>query len=216
MHRPRLPNLRQRLLTETANPANQRHRVACWAILLLAEGKSKGQVARECSVHPTTVARWARRLQRDGIAGLLGQLAHRGRRSRFTEAHLKVLRDAALTSPRELGKPFANWTLERLGRHLSRQIGIGIRANYLGHLLRRMGNPLVPQGRLPWFLSPRSRGFLVYGREKKKSAINLRAGQPGSFVRRRQSQEWASHQPSNSQEVLIVIRPVFIHTFHIT
>ena len=132
------PEDRQRLLKESANLANQR-RLACWAILLLTDGRSRGEVARECKVHPVTVARWIARFRKQGIVGLLGRKRSPGRRSKLTETHLDFLRKTALTPPRQLGKPFSKWTLERLARYFSAQTGVGIRGNYLGRVLRSLG-----------------------------------------------------------------------------
>jgi len=96
-------------------------------------------VARECKVHPVTVARWIARLRKQGIAGLLGQKSLRGRKSKLTKSHLQVLKEAAVAPPRSLGKPYTRWTLARLARHFSNQTGISVQSHYLGRLLRRMG-----------------------------------------------------------------------------
>jgi len=229
---PRDPNLslspedRQRLLKESANPANQQRRLACWAILLLADGRPRGEVARECKVHPVTVARWIARLQKHGIAGLLGQKNLQGRRSKLTESHLDIIRKAAVTPPRQLGRPFAKWTLERLAGYFSAQAGVSIQANYLGRILRRLGvswsrevdstgAPGLQEVEVLWFTVVRrkgsgsavppnkDRGYLL-------AAINLDNGHVTSLkVRRRSSLSFAHflnrlvHQYSKAKVLLI-------------
>jgi len=198
---------RQWLLKESASPANQQRRIACWAILLLADGRSRKEVARECKVHPVTVARWIARLRRNGIVGLLGLKSLRGRRSKLTESHLQVLREAALTPPHQLGKSFSIWTLERLARYFSDQTGVSIRAHYLGHLLRRMGirwshgtDSIRPPGfrdvEVLWFTvvrSKRSRSTAAEkGSELLLAAVSLTSGRLTTLrVGRRSSASFA-------------------------
>jgi transposase len=215
---------RQRLMKEAGNPANQR-RVACWGILLLADGRPRREVARECKVHPVTVARWIARLRKHGIVGLLGQKSVQGRRSKLTETHFEFLRKTALTSPRQLGKPFAKWTLARLARYFSTQTGIGIRGNYLGRVLRNlgvswsrgadsMGVPGIQEVEVLWFTVVRRKesgsdsfkghqGYLL-------AAINLADGHVTSLkVRRRSSLSFAQflnrlvHQYQKTKTLLI-------------
>jgi len=212
------------LVKEAGNPANQR-RLACWAILLLADGRTRGEVARECKVHPVTVARWIARLRKHGIGGLLGQKSGQGRRSKLTEAHLELLRKAALTPPRQLGKPFNRWTLERLARYFSAQTGIGVRSNYLGRLLRRRGvswsqglDSIGASGlqelEVLWFAVVRKRGSRSVPSKGEGgyllAAINLANGHVTSLkVRRRSSSSFAhflnrlAHQYPKAKVMLI-------------
>jgi len=115
-------------------------RDACRAVLSLARGDSRQQVAEQYGVHAATVGRWASCYRQRGLAGLRGpEHDARGRPRRLQVEHLQLLRQTVLTSPRKLGYAFTAWTLPRLAEFLQRQTGVTVQGPYLGRLLHRMG-----------------------------------------------------------------------------
>ncbi|MCI0423087.1 MAG: helix-turn-helix domain-containing protein [Acidobacteria bacterium] len=131
---------RQALMDEVVRTSDENVRRACKALLKLSEGKGRKEVATAIKVHPTTVGRWAAQFRRHGLKGLAGsEAAPRGRPPKLRGEHLDLLCKAAQTVPRDLGKSFARWTLQRLTRHFAQQTGLGIRPQHVGFLLRRAG-----------------------------------------------------------------------------
>jgi len=115
-------------------------RDACRAVLSLAGGATRPEVAEQFRVHPATIGRWAARYRQRGLAGLRGpEHDARGRPRRLQVEHLELLRQTVLTPPRKLGYAFTAWTLSRLGEFLKRRTGVTVQPHYLGRLLHRMG-----------------------------------------------------------------------------
>jgi transposase len=108
------------------------------ALLLLGEGKSRQQTAEEAGVHPVTVTRWVRRFREQGIEGFT-QDGHQGRPLKLNPKQLEALNSIARTPPRLLGKHFTRWTLKRLARHFSQQVGLEVGSQYVSRQLRKMG-----------------------------------------------------------------------------
>jgi transposase len=115
-------------------------RDGCRAVLSLAGGATRQEVADQFRVHPATIGRWAARYRQRGLAGLRGpEHDARGRPRRLQVEHLELLRQTVLTPPRKLGYAFTAWTLSRLGEFLKRRTGVTVQPHYLGRLLHRMG-----------------------------------------------------------------------------
>lgn len=115
-------------------------RDACHAVLSLAGGATRQEVAEQFRVHPATIGRWAARYRQRGLAGLRGpEHDTRGRPRRLQVEHLELLRQTVLTPPRKLGYAFTAWTLSRLREFLKRRTGVTVQPHYLGRLLHRMG-----------------------------------------------------------------------------
>jgi transposase len=144
MARPSLLKLSEadehQLLDAAAESPEAHFRDACRAVLSLARGVTRPQVAEEFRVHPATIGRWAARYRQRGLAGLRGpERDARGRPRRLQVEHLQLLRQTVLTPPRQLGYAFTAWTLPRLAEFLKRQRGVAVQGHYLGRLLHRMG-----------------------------------------------------------------------------
>src|SRR5688572_29033592 len=116
---------RESIQKELQRCANAATRTILRALLLLGEGKSRQQTAEEAGVHPVTVTRWLRRFREQGLEGL-AQDGHQGRPLKLNLKQLEALNQIARTPPRLLGKPFTRWTLKRLARHFSRQVGLEV------------------------------------------------------------------------------------------
>ena len=164
MPRPSLLKLseseRQRLTKEAAHGGHKQVRILCQAILMLADGRKRQEVAHHFIVHPVTIGRWSARYRRLGLAGLQSQTeGNRGRKPKISERHLEILKEAALASPAGLGKSFENWNFARLARYFFQQSGISITPHYAALLLKRMGiltlgharRATAPQQIVVWF-----------------------------------------------------------------
>ncbi|MSO23703.1 MAG: transposase [Acidobacteria bacterium] len=120
-------------------------RILLRALLHLAEGKSRQQAAEEAGVHPVTVTRWVRRFREHGLEGLV-QDGPQGRPLKLNPEQLEALSQMARTPPRSLGKHFSRWTLQRLARRFTQQVGFAVGAQYVGQQLRKMGLLRVVSG----------------------------------------------------------------------
>ena len=143
MARPSLLQLsdadRDVLTREAGNTPSANIRDACRAVLLVDGGLSRSDIGARLDVHPATIGRWVARFRNRGIEGLRGpEKDNRGRPARLTAEHLDILRNTALTSPKELGYAFTTWTLPRLATYLGDKAGVTAQPEYIGRLLHRM------------------------------------------------------------------------------
>ena len=90
----KLSGAEERQLREAAAESPQADfRDACRAVLSLAGGAPRQQVAEQFRVHPATIGRWAARYRQRGVAGLRGpEHDARGRPRRLQVEHLELLR----------------------------------------------------------------------------------------------------------------------------
>ena len=95
-------------------------------------------IAREVGVSEATVRLWLRRFNERGLDGLK-DAGRSGRPPTYTPEEVGAVVAASLTDPRELGLPFASWTLDRLAAHLNEARGIGIKRSRIGEILQAEG-----------------------------------------------------------------------------
>lgn len=62
-----------------------------------------------------------------------------GRPKTINVQYLNRLQELVSHSPREYGYPFERWTAKWLGKHLSKELGIGMSDRYISMLLKEMG-----------------------------------------------------------------------------
>jgi len=103
-------------------------------VALAGEGAGVAEVARAVGVCEDTVRRWIKRFNAGGLAGL-ADAARPGRPPTYTPAEVGAVGAASLTAPRELGLPFASWTLDRLAAYLAEERGIPIKRSRIGEVL---------------------------------------------------------------------------------
>jgi len=128
------------LLGAAVESADGHFRDACRAVVSLARGATRQEVADQFRVHAATIGRWAAHYRQRGMAGLRGpEHDARGRPRRLQVEHLQLLRQTVLASPRKLGYAFTAWTLPRLAEFLKQRTGVTVQGYYLGRLLHRMG-----------------------------------------------------------------------------
>jgi transposase len=107
-------------------------------IRLSKEGLKVPAIARELGIVPKTVRIWLKRFNRWGVDGLEDR-PRPGRAPTYTAREVGELVAACLTNPRELGLPFASWTLDRLEAYLNEDKGIAIKRSRIDEILLAEG-----------------------------------------------------------------------------
>jgi transposase len=103
-----------------------------------ADGRSAPAIAATLGCSRPTVYAWIRRFNDQGAAGL--QERHRaGRPPTYTAEQRAEVVAAALTAPKELGLPFACWTLDRLRAYLNEQKALPIKRSRIDEILTEEG-----------------------------------------------------------------------------
>lgn len=108
------------------------------AAVLLKQGIHEAEVARRVGVHRQSVNRWARRLGKDGLAGLK-KAGRAGRKPRLTEADLEKIKAGLKQGPEALGYETGLWTVPRVADLIERQYGIRYHAGHVWRILRSLG-----------------------------------------------------------------------------
>lgn len=107
-------------------------------IRLAREGLTVPAIARELGVHEQTVRCWLKRFNEQGIAGLEDR-PRPGRAPTYTPEEVSAVIAISLTNPRDLGLPFASWTLDRLEAYLNEERGIAMKRSRIDEILLAEG-----------------------------------------------------------------------------
>ncbi len=107
-------------------------------ILLSHEGMTVSAIARQVRRAANVVRMWVKRFNASGLTGLQ-DMARPGRPATYTSVEVSEIVAAALTLPRDLGLPFASWTLDRLQAYLSEAKGIGMKRSRIAEILGAEG-----------------------------------------------------------------------------
>lgn len=108
------------------------------AVLLSSEGKTTqqiGQVVRRCH---STVFRWLKRFEKEGLAACTPGKSS-GRPPKIDRAAQAALRGAVAENPRDLGYEFTRWTTDLLAEHLRWKHQVSVHPATVGSALRKMG-----------------------------------------------------------------------------
>jgi transposase len=95
-------------------------------------------IARELGVHEQTVRCWLKRFNEQGVEGLEDR-PRPGRAPTYTPEEVSAVIAISLTNPRDLGLPFASWTLDRLEAYLNEERGIAMKRSRLDEILLAEG-----------------------------------------------------------------------------
>src|SRR5215208_3743758 len=101
------------------------------------DGLSAPGIAAKMDLCGATVRFWLKRFNERGLPGLEEDMRS-GRPPTYTAEERSAVIKAALSRPRELGLPFAAWTLDRLVGYLGEQ-GIGMRRSRVSEVLLAEG-----------------------------------------------------------------------------
>jgi len=107
-------------------------------VLRASRGETPPAIAAALGLDAETVRRRIRRFNAEGLAAFDDH--HRsGRPATYSPDVGAVVIATALTSPRQLGLPFASWTLDRLAAYLQEHKGIAMRRSRIDEILLKEG-----------------------------------------------------------------------------
>ena len=107
-------------------------------VLRASRGETPPAIAAALGLDAETVRRRIRRFNAEGLAAFDDH--HRmGRPATYSPDVVAVVIATALTSPRQLGLPFASWTLDRLAAYLLEHKGIAMRRSRMDEILLKEG-----------------------------------------------------------------------------
>jgi transposase len=114
---------------------------------LLQDGKSTAEIAQLLRVHVSSVKRWKKSFQRDGLTGLAAK-PHPGPRARLTEDQQHALCDLIIAGARAAGYDTDLWTCRRVAALICDRFGVSYHFNHVGKLLHQLGfRPQQPRRR---------------------------------------------------------------------
>jgi transposase len=113
-------------------------------IRLAREGLKVPAIARELGIHQQTVRLRLKRFNEQGTPGLEDR-PRPGRPATYTPEEVGEVIAVSLTSPRDLGLPFASWTLDRLEAYLNEEKQIAIKRSRIGEIVLAEGLRLRSQ-----------------------------------------------------------------------
>jgi transposase len=99
-----------------------------------SHGQRVPAIASEVRLCQKTVRQWLMRFNAHGLAGLQDE-PRPGPPKTYTPEQVSELIAAVLTTPQDLGLPFACWTLDRLVAYLSEQKGITMKRSRIDEIL---------------------------------------------------------------------------------
>ena len=140
-------------------------------ILRSAQGEKVPAIAQGIGVCQATVRARLHRFNEAGPEGLRDR-AGSGRRPVYSEVERSRVIQLALSSPKELGKPFCHWTLDLLQEALEQE-GCAMRRGRIHQVLRAEG--VKWQKERTWFTSPDPEFAIKRGRSLASTSIPLRA-----------------------------------------
>lgn len=144
-------------------------RVRCTIILALAEGESVSAVARSVVVSRTTVYKWARRYNSEGMEGLVDRRLQ-SQNKKADEDYLQALWETLRLTPQEFQWARPTWTRELLVLTLAKVTRVSVSVSTMSRALRligaRRGTPR-PTVACPW---PKQRKSRVLNKIKRTLA----------------------------------------------
>ena len=113
------------------------------------EFKNCTKVAEIIGRHRSTIIRWVKMFNEEGIDDLVPSISP-GRPSRLSEIQKEALRQDILTHPRELGYDFSNWDGKSVAHHIKHKFGVSFKVRRVQYLLHELGFTLQrPRYRFP-------------------------------------------------------------------
>jgi transposase len=106
-------------------------------VLHALEGLKAPEISARMDLCGATVRHWLKRFNARGLQGLEEDVRS-GRPPTYSAEQRSAVVNTALTSPADLGLPFASWTLDRLVVYLSQQ-GIAMRRSRISEIFIQEG-----------------------------------------------------------------------------
>lgn len=117
------------------------------AARMLEEGFSVRQVAVILQVHPSTVFRWKRILEKEGKEGLRAKPRPRPKR-KLSREQLEELKAILKKGAKAAGFPTDLWTLKRVAQVIWERFGVKYHPGHVWRILRELGfTPQKPERR---------------------------------------------------------------------
>ena len=126
----------RRLAHSRTDPARAVERARI--VWLAHQGARVPAVARAVGASEATARTWLTRCTAHGLGGL-ADAARSGRPPTYTPEEVGEVIAASLTDPRELERPFASWTLDRLAAYLPEERGVPIKRSRIGEIRQAEG-----------------------------------------------------------------------------
>jgi transposase len=105
---------------------------------LLREGNGVRQVARIVGASPSSVDRWKKAIEKDGLTALKAK-PHPGRRPRLQCQQKERLEQILLAGPLAAGFATDLWTLSRVAEVIERTFGVKYHPGHVWYILRALG-----------------------------------------------------------------------------
>ncbi len=105
---------------------------------LLRQGKGIRQVGRLVGASPSSVDRWKKAMDKDGLKGLEAK-PHPGRRARLHSEQREQLKQILLDGPLAAGFGTDLWTLSRVAEVIERTFGVKYHPGHVWYILRALG-----------------------------------------------------------------------------
>lgn len=105
---------------------------------LLQAGKGIREVARLVGASPSSVSRWKKAIEENGMEGLKAK-SHPRRSSRLTPEQKETLKQVLLKGPRAAGFATDLWTLARVAQVIERLFDVKYHPGHVWYILRQMG-----------------------------------------------------------------------------
>jgi transposase len=121
----------------------------------LLEGKGQACVARIFGVSRTTVSRWNRALQQEGVSSLRKRKAT-GRPSRLSKEQLAQIPEIYTAGPQQAGFPDNRWTAARMAAVIEARFGVHYDTDHVCRLMEKLGlrEPKRRVRRVEYVLTP--------------------------------------------------------------
>lgn len=137
MYRIELTSDEEQMLQETfKTPPDRRLRDRCQAVLMVARGRRRYEVARDLGVHRTRLGKWLNRYREDGVAGLVIQWPP-GKPRRIPDELAPTIIEWIKGGPARCGLNRANWTHSELAQYLYQQTGIEVKETAMREFCQR-------------------------------------------------------------------------------
>lgn len=121
----------------------ERRRLAAGGDLL--SGMSQADVAKKYGVNPSSVSRWQKIIQEEGIEGLKARKAH-GAKPKLSPEQQRELVEILVEGAKSQGYPNDLWTRKRVAKVIEKKYSVEYNFNYVADLLHRLGfSPQKPQ-----------------------------------------------------------------------
>lgn len=127
-------------LEKLASSRTAEHRLVERARIVLGASRMRHMcdAVRALGVDKRTIRLWSRRFCEEGLVGLQDR-GRSGHPRTYNEEARALVVQTALTSPREFGLPFGEWTLERLAAYLEVKKNLPMSPARIGVVLREEG-----------------------------------------------------------------------------